>query len=106
MQYVGQTSRFLFKKARFSEHYRRMKKTREIDKFLYRHFKLTNHSPSHISIPQEQKILYDDNSTKRYRRIRIKMNKTITNPHPLGFNDNILNYQRNIDTFYLLQTRK
>ena len=36
MQYIGQTCRFL--KTRFSEHYRRTKKPRKIDNFLYRHF--------------------------------------------------------------------
>ena len=68
MQYVGQTSRFL-KKTRFTEHYRSMKKPPKIDNVLYRHFKLTNHSPNYISIQQVVKILYDDNSTKRYRNI-------------------------------------
>ena len=32
MQYAGQTCRFL--KTRFSEHYRRIKKPRKIDKFF------------------------------------------------------------------------
>ena len=39
MQYVGQTCRALQK--RFGEHYRRMKKLKPIDTFLYQHFKLT-----------------------------------------------------------------
>ena len=67
MQYVCQTCRFL--KTRFSEHYRRTKKPREIDNFLYRHFKQTNHSTSSISIQPVEKIIYGDNSTKRYRNI-------------------------------------
>ena len=50
MQYVNQTCRFL--KTRFSEHYRRTKKPRTIDNFLYRHFKQTNHSTSSISRAQ------------------------------------------------------
>ena len=54
MQYVGQTGRFL--KTRFSEHYRRTKKPRKIDNFLYRHFKQTNHSTSSISIQPVEKI--------------------------------------------------
>ena len=33
--------------------------------FLYRHFKVTNHSPSHISIQPVEKILYDDNFLKK-----------------------------------------
>ena len=67
MQYVGLTCRCL--KARFSEHYRQIKKPRKIDTFLYRHFKQTNHSTSSISIQPVEKITYDDNSTKRYRNI-------------------------------------
>ena len=40
MHYVGQTCRALQK--RFGEHYRRMKKPKPIDTFLYQHFKLTS----------------------------------------------------------------
>ena len=58
MQYVGQTCRFL--KNRFSEHYRRTKKPRKVDNFLYRHFKQTNHSTSSISIQPVEKIIYGD----------------------------------------------
>ena len=92
MQYVGQTCRFL--KTRFSEHYRRTKKPRKIDNFLYRHFKQTNHSTSSISIQPVKKIVYGDNSTKRYRNIlrrelELKWIKLLQTPHPLGFNDNI-----------------
>ena len=47
MQYVGQIRRFL--ETRFTEYYHRMKKPRKLDNFLYRHFKLTNQSPSPIS---------------------------------------------------------
>ena len=57
------------KKTRFSEHYQRTKKPRKIDNFLYRHFKQTNHSTSSISIQPVEKIIYGDNSTKRYRNI-------------------------------------
>ena len=46
MQYVGQTCRALQK--RFGEHYRRMKKPKPIDTFLYQHFKLTGHSPNDV----------------------------------------------------------
>ena len=67
MQYVGQTCRFL--KTRFSEHYRRIKKPRKIDNFLYRHFKQTNHCTSSVSIQHVEKITYGDNSTKRYINI-------------------------------------
>ena len=54
MHYVGQTSRFL--KTRFTEDYRRTEKPCKIDNFLHRHFKLTNHSPSLISIQLVEKI--------------------------------------------------
>ena len=54
MQYAGHTSRFL--KTRFTDHYPRMKKPRKIDNYFYRYSKLTNHSPSHISIQQVEKI--------------------------------------------------
>ena len=36
MQYVGQTKRKL--KERFREHFNRMKKPKQIDTFLYKHF--------------------------------------------------------------------
>ena len=92
MQYVGQTCRFL--KTRFSEPYRRTKKPRKIDYFLYRHFKQTNYSTSSISIQPVEKIIYGDNSTKRYRNIlrhelELKWIKLLQTPHPLGFNDYI-----------------
>ena len=92
LKYVGQTCRFL--KTRFSEHYRRTKKPRKIDIFLYRHFKQTNHSTSSISIQPVEKITYGDNSTKRYRNIlrhelEFKWIKLLQTPHPLGFNNNI-----------------
>ena len=114
MQYVGQTCRFL--KTRFSEHYRRTKKPRKIDNFLYRHFKQTNHSTSSISIQPVEKIIYGDNSTKRYRNIlrhelELKWIKLLQTPHPLGFNDNIY-HEGNIsrlpdfDVFSLLDIRK
>ena len=113
MQYVGQTCRFL--KTRFSEHYRRTKKPRKIDNFLYMHFKQTNHSTSSISIQPVEKITYDDNSTKRYRNIlRHELEVKwilLQTPHPLGFNDNIY-HEGNIsrlpdcDVFSLLDIRK
>ena len=44
MQFVGQTGRSL--KTRFREHFRKMKKPKKFDTFLYRHFKNNGHSPS------------------------------------------------------------
>ena len=42
MQCVGQTCRRL--KNRFGEHYRKIKKSKKIDTFLYQHFIRTGHS--------------------------------------------------------------
>ena len=114
MQYVGQTCRFL--KTRYSEHSPRTKKPRNIDNFLYRHFKQTNHSTSSISIQPVKKITYGDNPTKRYRNIlrhelELKWIKLLQTPYPLGFNDNIY-HEGNIsrlpdfDVFSRLDIRK
>ena len=56
MQYVGQTGRSL--KTRFREHFRKMKKPKKFDTFLYRHFKNNGHSPSKIVIQPVEKIIY------------------------------------------------
>ena len=56
MQYVGQTCRALQK--RFGEHYRRMKKPKPIDTFLYQHFKLTGHSPNDVLVQPVEKLTY------------------------------------------------
>ena len=93
MQYVGQTCRFL--KSRFSEHYRRTKKSLvKIIIFFIGISKQPNHSTSSISIQPVEKITYGDNSTKRYRNIlrhelELKWIKLLQTPHPIGFNDNI-----------------
>ena len=57
MQYVGQTCRALQK--RFGEHYRRMKKLKPIDTFLYQHFKRTGHSPNDVLVQPVEKLTYD-----------------------------------------------
>ena len=57
MQYVGQTCRALQK--RFGEHYRRMKKPKPIDTFLYQHFKRTGHSPNDVLVQSVEKLTYD-----------------------------------------------
>ena len=57
MQYVGQTCRALQK--RFGEHYRRMKKPKPIDTFLYQHFKRTGHSPNDVLVQPVEKLTYD-----------------------------------------------
>ena len=56
MQYAGKTSCTL--KTRFGEHYRRMKKPKQFDTFLYQHFKCTGHFPNDISVQPVEKITY------------------------------------------------
>ena len=68
MQYVGQTGRSL--KARFCEHFRKMKKPKKVDTFLYRHFKNNGHSPSKIVIQPVEKMIYDPNSSTRLKNIK------------------------------------
>ena len=65
MHYVGQTSRAL--KIRFGEHYRRMKKPKRFDNFLYRHFKRIGHSPIKVSVHPVEIITYDENSNPRFK---------------------------------------
>ena len=68
MQYVGQTCRVLQK--RFGEHYRRMKKPKAIDSFLYQHFKLTGLSPNDVLVQPVEKLTYDKNSSSRFKIIK------------------------------------
>ena len=73
MQYVGQTGGSL--KTRFREHFRKMKKPKKFDTFLYRHFKNNGHSPSKIVIQPVEKIIYDPNSSTRLKILRdMKLN--------------------------------
>ena len=88
MQYVGQTGRSL--KTRFREHFRKMKKPKKFDTFLYRHFKNNGHSPSKIVIQPVEKIIYDPNSSTRLKNIKrheteLKWIKFLQSPFPLGF---------------------
>ena len=53
MQYVGQTCRKL--KNRFGEHYRKIKKPKKIDTFLYQHFKRTGHSHDNVLVQPVEK---------------------------------------------------
>ena len=46
-------------KKRFGEHYRRMKKPKPIDTFLYQHFKRTGHSPNDVLVQPVEKLTYD-----------------------------------------------
>ena len=61
MQYVGQTCRTLQK--RFGEHYRRIRKPKNNDTLLYRHFKRTGHSPNDVKVRPVEKIAYYENSS-------------------------------------------
>ena len=73
MQYVGQTGRSL--KTRFREHFRKMKKPKKFDTFLYRHFKNNGHPPSKIVIQPVENIIYDPNSSTRLKILRdMKLN--------------------------------
>ena len=102
MQYVGQTGRSL--KTRFREHFRKMKKPKKIDTFLYRHFKNNGHPPSKIVIQPVEKNIYDPNSSTRLKNIKrheteLKWIKFLQSPFPLGFNDNIY-HEGNIFFFF------
>ena len=80
MQYVGQTGQSL--KTRFREHFRKMKKPKKFDTFLYRHFKSNGHSPSKIVIQPAENIIYDPNSSTRLNK---KCHKHVTNaPKGIG----------------------
>ena len=65
MQYVGQTCRTLQK--RFGEHYRRIRKPKNNDTFLYQHFKRTGHSPNNVIVQPVEKISYDESFGKVFR---------------------------------------
>ena len=54
MQYVGQTGQSL--KARFLRHFRKIKKPKQFDTFLYCHFKSNGHSPSKIVIQSVEEL--------------------------------------------------
>ena len=103
MQYVGQTCRTLQK--RFGEHYRRIRKPKNNDTFLYQHFKRTGHSPNDVKVQPVEKISYDENSSVRFKNIKrfeteLKWIKLLQTPFPLGFNDNIY-HEGNISKMYL-----
>ena len=114
MQYVGQSRRAI--KIRFGEHYRRMKKPKIFDNFLYRHFKRTRHSPTKVSDQPVEIITYDANSTPRFKIIErheteLKWVKLLQTPFPLGFNDKIyhegyISKMPDFDVFSLLECRK
>ena len=115
MQYVGQTCRALQK--RFGEHYRRMKKPKPIDTFLYQHFKRTGYSPNDVLVQPVVKLTYDKNSSSRFKSFinrqetELKWIKLLQTHFPLGFNDNIyhegnISKMSDFDVFSLLEIRK
>ena len=92
MQYVGQICRTLHK--RFGEHYRRIRKPKNNDTFLYQHFKRTSHSLNNVIVQPVEKIPYEENSSVRLKNIKrfkteLKWIKLLQTPFPLGFNYNI-----------------
>ena len=88
MQYFGS----ILVLTRFREHFRKMKKPKIFDTFLYRHFKNNGRSPSKIVIQPLEKIIYDPNSSTRLKKIKrheteLKWIKFLQSNFPLGFND-------------------
>ena len=71
-----------------------MEKPNKFDTFFYRHFKRNGNSPSKILIQPVEKIIYDPNSSTRFKNIKrheteLKWIRFLQSPFPLGFNDNI-----------------
>ena len=56
--------------SRFGEHYRKIKKPKKIDTFLYQHLKHTGHSPNNVLVQPVEKLSYDENSTVRFNTIK------------------------------------
>ena len=52
------------------EHYRKIKKPKNIDTFLYQHFKSTGHSPDNVLVQPVEKLIYDENSSLRFNTIK------------------------------------
>ena len=98
------------------EKYRRMKKPKPIDTFLYQHFKLTGHSPNDVLVQPVEKLTFDKNSSSRFKIIKrheteLKWIKLLQTLFPLGFNDNIyhegnISKMPDFDVFSLLKIRK
>ena len=45
-------------------------KPKNIDTFLYQHFKRTGHSPHNVTVQPVEKISYDSNSSTRFKNIK------------------------------------
>ena len=83
-----------FYRRHYELHYRKIKKPKKIDTFLYQHFKRTGHSPDNVLVPPVEKLIYDGNSSVRFNTINrleteLKWIKLLQSASPLGFNDNI-----------------
>ena len=114
MQYVGQTCRTLQK--RFGEHYRRIRKPKNNDTFLYQHIKRTGHSLDNVIVQPVEKISYDENYSVRFKNIKrfeteLKWIKLLQTPFPLGFNENIyhegnMSKMPDFDVLTLSESRK
>ena len=114
MQYVGQTCCKL--KTKFGEHYRKIKKPKKIDTFLYQHFKRTGHFPNNVLVQPVEKLSYDENFSVRFNTIKsleteLKWIKLLQSASPLGFNDSIyhegnISKMPDFDAFSLLEIRK
>ena len=79
---------------RFGEHYRRIRKPKNNDTFLYQHFKRTAHSPNNVIVQPVEKISYDENSSVIIKNIKrfeteLKWIKLLQTSFPLRFNDSI-----------------
>ena len=69
MQYVGQTGRAL--KNDSANTIVEWISPKEIDNFLYRHFKRKGRTPANILVQPVEKITYDANSTSRFKIIKL-----------------------------------
>ena len=69
MQNVGQTCRKL--KTKFGEQYRKIKKPKMIDTFLYQYFKRICHFPNNVLVQPVETLSNTENSTVRFNTIKI-----------------------------------
>ena len=79
MQYVVELVELC--KKRFGEHYRRIRKPKNNDTFLYQHFKRT------VIVQPVEKISYDENSSVRFKNVKrfeTEMDKIIANTLSTG----------------------
>ena len=96
--------------------YRRIRKPKTIDTFLYQHFKRTGYSPNNVMVQPVEKIAYDENSSVRFKNIKrfeteLKWIKLLQTPFPLGFIDNIyhegdISKMPDFDVLTLSESRK